>query len=156
MRAIHGGVEPDAADPSLDEPRVLASREVPLPTTPAGRQVVRGNPARMPEPGCHRLSGVFRQLELDRPTCVALHDGCSVRDAALVADVERSKPNEIAATQFAVDSEIEQREVPEISGELQPDSNPPDLTELQGRFPACGLAGMRRSVVVAYMTGSFE
>jgi hypothetical protein len=44
----------------------------------------------MPEPGCHRLSGVFRQLERDRPTCVALHDGCSVRDAALVADVERS------------------------------------------------------------------
>jgi len=73
-----------------------------------------------------------------------LHYGRSAHNSTVVADIQYPKADKVTAAQLAIDSEIEQGYVPGISGELQPDSNPPDFPQLKWRLLAGQLAFVPR------------
>lgn len=89
----------------------------------------------MPQTGRDGLPGLIRHLELDRSACFALHDVRPVH-APLGADVEHPQRRRAAASELAVDRQIEQGGVPGIAGQLRAGSGAPDLPELQGRLLA--------------------
>src|ERR1700684_2850620 len=63
-------------------------------------------------------------LQHDRPRC----------HAAPVANVSDPQLDEVAGSKLAVDGEVEQRQLAATVGELQADSNRPDLFEFQQCF----------------------
>ncbi len=48
--------------------------------------------------------------------------------------IPHSEVHEITPAEFAVDSEVEQREIPNPASELQPNADRPDFLELERRF----------------------
>lgn len=51
--------------------------------------------------------GVGQQFELNRPTCFLLHHDCTRPYLPAADKVADFNPNEVAATKFAVDREVE-------------------------------------------------
>jgi hypothetical protein len=92
------------------------------------------------------LPGRFGEFEANRPAGLALPDIGAVNCVAIgrhVFDIERNK---IAAAQFAIDGEIEQRQIPHAPLQLQPGTYGPDMADTQRWLRAAEFAfGARRS-----------
>jgi hypothetical protein len=54
---------------------------------------------------------LVREFELDRALCLALHDDRARSYATALCDVAHSESDEITAAQFAINPEIEKRQV---------------------------------------------
>jgi hypothetical protein len=78
-----------------------------------------------------RLAGLLGDLEPDRKTGLVLPHGRTVQSIAMWCDVFDLETHDVAATQFAIDREIEERQIPSWPCKLQPGSNGPDLLRLQ-------------------------
>jgi hypothetical protein len=129
-------IEPGKIQPIVEQSRVLAgghglsrfasAREEPV-AIPLGPNS---------KPPQHRLPGCFHQLEDNGSACLALHDGGSGPDAARQNHVSDAEVHKIAASQLAVDREIEQREIAYavLVSELGPDC--PDIFRFERRFGA--------------------
>ena len=85
----------------------------------------------MPNPSEDRFAGGLSDLELDGALCLLLHDDGSCCDPLTVGDIADTKLYEIAAAQFAVDGQIEQREFALAITQLEPDSNGPDIAQFK-------------------------
>jgi hypothetical protein len=59
--------------------------------------------------------------------CLALRDGHAFPDDAASHEVRDLQADEVAPAEFAVDREIEEREIAEIAGKLEPDADGPDV-----------------------------
>jgi hypothetical protein len=59
-----------------------------------------------------------------------------VRHGAAVRDIADAQRDQVAATQLAVDREVEEREVTEPLRQLQANPDRPDLADLQRRLRA--------------------
>ncbi len=70
-----------------------------------------------------RLPGLFGNLEANRPASLVLPNRCPRSGIAMRGNIIDSEGNEIAAPQFAVDGEIEQREITDFPVQLQPGSD---------------------------------
>jgi hypothetical protein len=58
-----------------------------------------------------RLAGLFRQFKPDGPPSLSLTDGCPVGTIAIRSNVLDLESDDIAASQLAVDGQIEQRQI---------------------------------------------
>ena len=85
-------------------------------------------------PGVNRISGLFREFKPNRLSGLVLNDSCPGDGVPAVGDIADPQVDEIASTEFAVDREIEQGEIPDLLFELKPDSDGPDLLELERGF----------------------
>ncbi len=90
--------------------------------------------AEHPVPDC--LPCVFRYLELHWFLCFACNDRDAVADTVSNKKVDDFQSEQVAATQFAINREIKQGQVPEVSGEFKPRSDCPDLLGKQGALLA--------------------
>jgi hypothetical protein len=70
---------------------------------------------------------LFGQLETDRATGLLLADRCSIQCVAVGGHVIDAHRDDIAAAQFTVDGEVEQREVARAPFELQLRPDRPDV-----------------------------
>jgi hypothetical protein len=59
----------------------------------------------------HRLAGLFRQFKPDRSPGLSLAHGCPISTIAIWSNVLDLERNDIAASQFAIDGQIEQRQI---------------------------------------------
>ena len=84
----------------------------------------------------YRSPRVLGYFELNWPPGLVLDDGCAIANAAAGDEVHDLEPNQITAARFAVDREIEQREVAQVVCELEPRSNGPDLPWQERTFLA--------------------
>jgi hypothetical protein len=100
----------------------------------AGKQELVGPQAGCRNPGADRLSGLLRQLEPDWLTGLALNHRRSGEDTTGAGDIPDAEVHEITSAQLAVDGEIEQGEIPNPLGDLQPDADGPGLLEFERRF----------------------
>src|SRR5664280_1159789 len=75
----------------------------------------------------HRLAGLFRQFKPDGSSSFSLAHGCPVGTIAIESNVLDLECDDIAASQFAVDSQIKHRQITGslLDLELGPDS--PDM-----------------------------
>jgi hypothetical protein len=88
----------------------------------------------MGNPRGYRRACRLRNLELDRSASFLLKDEGAGRHALAVADVACSQLLEIACTEFAIDSQIEEGEISASTGNLKSYANRPYLLEFEGRL----------------------
>src|SRR5436309_2056370 len=72
-------------------------------------------------------SGVRQQFELNRPTCLLLHHDYARSDLPTAHKITDFHPHQIAATQFAVDREIEKRTISQAAALIEVESDLPYL-----------------------------
>lgn len=105
---------------------------------PAGKNIVVDCAASPVEPGQEAAWGVGEKFELNRTTCFLLHHYCPRPDlpaANKVADLELDK---IAAPQFAVDCQIEQRPISQAAAPIEVEPDLPNLLRFQCAVRADG------------------
>jgi hypothetical protein len=86
------------------------------------------------DPSLNRLPCLLREFEPDGLRCFLLHDSRPAYRATLAGDILHPQTNKIAAPKFAIDRQVEQREILWPTGKLEPNPDRPDLRQLQRRF----------------------
>src|SRR5579864_3696839 len=104
------------------------------------------------DPCLHRLAGRRRDLELHRTLCLLLQNDRPCSDSIAVAQVAHAQLHQVAGAQFAVDTQVEECEVPQPSLHLQADPNGPDLSELERHLLADELTLVPRLVALSKMS----
>ena len=87
VRTVGGTVEPCTLDPGVDDPSILSCREVRLRPEAARKEVHSIPGLDLGKPGSDGGSGLFGDLELDRPARLFLNDGGAVSDPTAGADI---------------------------------------------------------------------
>src|SRR5262250_64668 len=131
MRAIGRAIKPSARDPRMDDPGILPGRQVRLGSDPTGKEVPGAPASNVGKPRLDRGSGLLGDLELHRPARLLLNDGRAVTDPTADADIVDLQPHEIAASEFAVDREVEQGEVTGSALYLEPNPDRPHVLGFQ-------------------------
>jgi hypothetical protein len=125
---------------SRQQPGILAGREAAPFAAPATEQKIAGTLLGRREMVVDRLARLLGNLEPDRKNSLVLPNCRAFDCIAVWRDVLDLEAHHVAATQLAVDREIEERQVPRASCELQPRANGPDVLRLQRWFRADQLA----------------
>src|SRR5262245_61241975 len=99
-------VQPDAGDPSRDQPCILAGGHRPLGTT-AVEQEVADRPICGPEIDVDRFAGLVCQLELYRSTSFLLPNRRAVDGISIWCNILHFKGDDIATSKLAIDGQIE-------------------------------------------------
>jgi len=95
----------------MDDTSVLPGRDVLLIMNAAWEEVLGAPWGLIGKPIADCCSGLFGDLELDRPAGFSLDYRGTVLHPAPDAHVAHPEPHEVAAPQLAVDGEIEQSEI---------------------------------------------
>jgi hypothetical protein len=131
MCAVGRTVEPRTLDPGMDDASVLPGREVRLGSEPAREQVAPLPEFDLRQPITDRGPSLLRDFELDGSPCLFLNQGDSVPHPAAGAYVVDLQADEIAASELAVDREVEQSEISFPALQLKPNANGPDIFRLE-------------------------
>jgi hypothetical protein len=75
-------------------------------------------------------SRVRKQLELDRPTGLLLHNDCTGADVAAHDQVPELDPDHVGAPQLAIDRQVEQRAVTQSTMLVKEEADGPNLLRL--------------------------
>ena len=97
----------------------------------AGKEEVFRLQASLLDPRLQGIPGGRRDFELDRALGLVLQDDSSRLDLIPMAYVADLQSDEIAATQLAVDAQVEQRELAHPVLHLEADAERPDFLELE-------------------------
>src|SRR6516225_4415493 len=139
MCAKQAWVEPDAGDPLADEPSILPCRNSSVAAATAGKEVLTRLLVGGSDVVVDCLTGLLGHPEPDRLAGLLLAhrraiDGVSVRrHIHLEAD-------DVAASQLAIDGQIEHREIAHSSFDLQFVPNRPNVFGPKRRLCACQFA----------------
>jgi hypothetical protein len=131
MRTVGRAVKRGALDPGMDDPRILSRREVEPRAEPAREEVLPLPGADFGKPVFHRGPRLLGNFELDRPPCLLLDDGGAVSNPAAGANIVDLQPHEVAASELAIDGEIEQSEVARSVLQLKPHPDRPNVLRFQ-------------------------
>jgi hypothetical protein len=102
---------------------------------PAGcEQELAGLLAGRPDVVVHRLAGLFGQFEPDRPPGLFLAYGRSIAGITIRCNVLDLESDDIAASQLAVDGQIEHRQITRSLLDLELGPDRPDVFLPQGRL----------------------
>jgi hypothetical protein len=82
------------------------------------------------QPGKQARSCVCQQLELDGPTGLLLNDDCTCANLSANHQVTDFHPNHVAATQLAIDRQIEQRPITQPTMLVKEKTDGPNLPRL--------------------------
>ncbi len=134
MRTEQGRIQADASDPLREKASILARREAAIWTPTAGEQEIVGFLASGLEVVIDRLAGLLGDLELDRSAGLPLAHSGSIDGVPLRRDILHLEVHHVTAPQLAIDCQIEERQIPDPPGELQPCPYGPNMSRLQWRL----------------------
>jgi hypothetical protein len=120
----------------MDDPSVLPCRDVRLVMKAARKEILAVLWGGIGQPIADCCSGLFGDLELDRPPRFLLDYRGAVLHSVSDAYVAHPEPHEVAAPQLAVDGEIKHSEIASAPFKLEPDANCPDILRSQRTFLA--------------------
>jgi hypothetical protein len=120
-------VQSDARNPFRDEPRILACCHGLAGPSPAGEQKFRARVAGRPEVFIKGLTGVLGQLEADRTAGLFLAHRCPCERLAVRGNVFDLHRDDIAASQLAIDGQIEHCQIAGSPFDLKLGPNGPDV-----------------------------
>ncbi len=132
--AILTSHQSDPCHPFVDEPSILAGAEMPLMIDPAGKDVVLHRAASPLEPCQQAGASVWKKLELNWSPCFLLHDDRPRSDLSAADKVANLHLHQVAASEFAIDREVEQRAITQAAALIEVEPNLPYLLRLQARF----------------------
>ena len=115
VRAVLRGIGAGQGDPVFDQTRILAGRQVRRTGLAARKQKVCSRQGGLYNPGQQCRAGLFGDLEPDWQTGLVLYDAGPGEDMVAMGDVAHMQADEITAAQFAVDGQVEEREVPGLA-----------------------------------------
>ena len=107
MGAEVGWIQFDETHPSVDDPCVLARRDVFGRTNPAGEQKTIAGKIPLGDPRLQRIACLLGQLEANGSPGLPLQHGCPGIDLLSVDNIADPQSNQITPAQLAVDSQIE-------------------------------------------------
>src|SRR5438477_5510821 len=81
-----------------------------------------------------RLPGLLCDFESDGPACLALADRCSLHGVALRGDILDFQAHNVAASELAVDRDIEERQIASSACDLKSRPDRPHVFGLEWRF----------------------
>src|SRR6202045_5402660 len=131
MCAVGRTVEPRTLHPGMDDASVLPGREVRLGSETAREQIASIPEFDLRQPILDRGPSLLRDFELDRSPCLFLDHGATAPHPAAGAYVVDLQTDEIAASELAVDREVEQSEISFPALQLKPNANGPDIFRLE-------------------------
>jgi hypothetical protein len=132
----------DACHPFIDKPGVLASADMPIMINPAGKDIVVHCAAPPFKPRQQAGPSVWKQFELNRPTCFLLHHDRTRSDLPAGDKVADLHLHQVAAPEFAVDRQVEQRPISQAAALIEVKSDLPYLLRFQRALRADGLSGI--------------
>jgi hypothetical protein len=104
------------------------------PLAPAGKQPVITTKLLFADPRCDRTARLLGYLELHRPAGLALEDHCSAANTITGCYVGYLQTDQVTASQLAVQSKVEERQIPKPLLYLETYADAPDLNWLQRAF----------------------
>jgi hypothetical protein len=107
MGSIGAYVQTNFGDPRFNYSGLLPSREMRGQSYPARKQIILRFECCAADPDEDRFSGRLRDFELNGTLGFLLHDDGSRSDSITVCDISDAQLHEIAASQLAVDGQIE-------------------------------------------------
>ncbi len=118
----------------MDDTGVLTRRDMGRVRETAGEQALLRLQHRLLYPRFDSGPGRLRQLELDRPLRLSLHDHRTGQNLVAVRDVANTQIDEVATPQFAVDREVEHCQVANLMRALKLNTDCPDVLRLERRL----------------------
>jgi len=101
---------------------------------PALEQVIVMFQLGMTDPIGDGVARLFRNFKLNGLVGLLLHNHGSFDNLCSVGHIAHSEFDQITASEFAIDGQVKQRQVPESVGQLESNPDCPDLLELEGRL----------------------
>src|SRR5450631_671856 len=132
MRAVRRVVQTGASNPAMNDPSILACRNVGLLMDSAWKKKAPIADLEYRQPILDRRPGLLREFELDRPAGLRLDDRCAVAQPAAHAQIVDLQTDEVAPPQFAVDRQVEHCEVAPARVDLKPGPDIPDFLRFEG------------------------
>ncbi len=136
MCAVALRIEADAGHPLVHDSSVLPRRHVRPRADATREQKVLLAKAATDDPRSQGIPSVFRYLELHWTCGLLLNNHRRIAHAAGRRYVADCDGDQIAASELAVDCEIEERQIPFSARHLKSCPDTPDLTRLQRRLLA--------------------
>ncbi len=115
VRPVILPMQPNARHPLVHEPGVLPSADVSRMVDPAREGEVVERAAPTLKPSKDACAGRFKKLELNGPASLTLDDDGPGADLPATDEIADPDLHDVAAAQFAVDRQIEQRSVSDPS-----------------------------------------
>jgi hypothetical protein len=92
------------------------------------------------QPASHNLVGLLRDLELNGPAGLPLHDSSSGSHPLVESYIVDPERDEVTSVQLAVDRQIEKGQIPNAMRHLESDPNGPDFFDFESRLGSNQLA----------------
>jgi hypothetical protein len=115
---------------------------MPIMINPAGKDIVVHCAAPPFKPRQQAGPSVWEQFELNRPTGFLLHHDRTRSDLPAADKVADLHPHQIAAPEFAIDRQVEQRPISQAAALIEVKSDLPDLLRFQRALRADGSSGI--------------
>jgi hypothetical protein len=132
MRAVRRVVQTGASNPAMDDPSILAGRNMGLLMDPAWKKKAPIADFEYRQPILDRCPALLREFELDRPAGLLLDDCRTVAQSPADAQIIDLQTDEVAPSQFAVDRQVEHCEVAPARVDLKPSPDIPDFLWFEG------------------------
>ena len=127
MGAVSAWFQTNRGYPIAHEPTILPRRNVWAVVKPAWKHEPASEHLRGVHPDGHRIPCVLRQFELNGLTGFTLDDGDALFHLLAADQVPNGEPNKVTSSQFAVDGDVEKRQVTQIAGQFQSCTDCPNL-----------------------------
>jgi hypothetical protein len=141
-------------EPARQQPRVLPRGQATVRRPSAGEQTVARFLTGRPQIIIQGLPGRLSEFEFHRPSSLLLADARSIGRVAARRDVIYFQGDDVATTKFAIDSDVEQRQIanPTLDLELRPDG--PDMLRAEWRLRANDLSLIPRYALGDVLVGA--
>jgi hypothetical protein len=117
--------------PFINKPCILSCAYVGSMVGPAREGVIIQRATPKLEPSEEAGASIIHQLKLNRPAGLLLNDGGSGPNFPIANDVANPDLHQVAATQLAIDCEIEKRTIPDPSMLIKKETHSPNLARLE-------------------------
>src|SRR6516162_1814040 len=111
MGAKQAWVEPDAGDPLADQSSILTCRNSSVAAATAGKEVLTRLFVGGSDVVVDCLTGLLRHLEPDRLAGLLLAHRCAIDGMSVRCHILHLEADDVAASQLAIDGQIEHREI---------------------------------------------
>ena len=139
MRTEHARIAPNTTYPVAEETGILSGREALLGPTLCGKKELSLLSVRHTQVVINCLPGLFGDLESYRLAGLLLPDRCALNGVSMRSNVLELESDDITTAQFAIDSEIEQRQVALAVCHLKLSADRPDVLRPQRRLAPVNL-----------------
>ena len=142
MCAILALHQADSRYPFIDQSSILSGAEMSVMINPAWKNVVVHRATPPVKPGQQAGPSVWKQFELNWPTCFLLHDYRACSNLPAADKVAYLHLHQVAASEFAVDRQIEQRPISQPAALIKVEPDFPYLLRFQRSLCSDGSSGI--------------